>query len=363
MPEYLAPGVFVDTAPSGPAPIEATPTGTAGFVGIGAGCVDAIQVTSSEQATESLGREASSLLTSALQLFFLNGGERAWVARVPSLAARPLAAGLASLAQVPEIALTAIPDGAGLDGAAHEVAVRLLLDDAARTHRFAVVDAPLAADVATVLQLRSRLNASFGALYWPSLRIDGSARDVPASGAVCGIYARVDRERGVFRSPANEDVAGVADPAQTARTSELSTLEAAGINVIRSIPGGGVRLGGARTLATQSGLRYVAVRRHLSMLQRSIARGTRWTIYERNDDRLWRELRSRISEFLRWQFLDGALHGSTGTEAYFVRCDESTTSVDDRAAGIVVCVVGVALLRPSEFITFRVAQATAPVMS
>jgi phage tail sheath protein FI len=360
VPEYLAPGAFLDTAPSGPAPIEAAPTGTAGFVGVGVDCAEAIPITSSEQVVESLGREASGLLTSAVKLFFLNGGERAWVVRAPTLEARPLAAALATLAQTSEVALTAIPDCAGLDGAAHDAVVRLLLDHATRTHRFAVVDAPLAADVASVLALRSRLDSSFGALIWPSLHIDGPLRDVPASGAVCGIYARVDRERGVFRSPANEDVAGVSGLAATARAYEQSTLDATGINVIRSMPGGTFRLVGARTLAVQSDLLYVAVRRHLSMLQRSIARGTRWAIYERNDARLWRELRSRISEFLRWQFLDGALHGSTGTEAYFVRCDESTTSVDDRAAGIVVCVVGVALLRPSEFITFRVAQATAP---
>jgi phage tail sheath protein FI len=363
VPEYLAPGVFLDTAPSGPAPIEAVPTGTAGFVGVGADHADALQITSSEQVVELLGRDGSCLLTSALHLFFLNGGESAWVVCAPSLDARPLAAALANLAQTPGVALTAIPDCAGLDGPAHDAVVRLLLDHAARTRRFAVVDAPLAADVASVLALRSRLDSSFGALTWPSLRIDGPPRDAPASGAVCGIYARVDRERGVFRSPANEDLAGVADLAATARATEQSMLDAAGINVIRRVRGGEVRLGGARTLASQSDLQYVAVRRYLSMLQSSIARGTRWAIYERNDARLWRELRSRISEFLRWQFLDGALHGSTGTEAYFVRCDESTTSVDDRAAGIVVCVVGVALLRPSEFITFRVAQATAPVTS
>jgi uncharacterized protein len=364
VPEYLAPGVFLDTAPSGPVPIEAVPTGTAGFVGVGADRVDAIQVTSSEQAAELIGRDASRLLTGALRLFFLNGGERAWVVRVPSLDARPLAAALASLARHSDIALTAIPDSAQLNGAMHEAIVRLLLDDAARARRFAVVDPPLAADVATVLQLRSRLDSSFGALYWPSLHIDDDpSGDIPACGAICGVYARVDRERGVFRSPTNEDVAGVVGPAATARSSEQSTLDAAGINVLRGIHGGGVRVGGARTLAAAPELQYVAVRRHLSMLQSSIARGTRWAIYERNDARLWRELCSRISEFLRWQFLDGALHGSTGTEAYFVRCDESTTSVDDRAAGIVVCVVGVALLRPSEFITFRVAQATAPATS
>lgn len=364
MPEYLAPGVFVDATPAGPAPIEAVPTGITGFVGIGGDGVDAVQLTSAEQAAEHLHHDASRLLAGALRLYFLNGGERAWVVRVPSLATRPLAAALAGLARIPEIALTAIPDCAALDGAGHAAAVRLLLDAAARTRRFAIVDPPLASDVDGVVQLRSRLDSSFGALYWPPLRTDElDACAVPASGAICGVYARVDRERGVHRSPANEDVAGVSSPASTVRSSEQAMLAAADINVIRGVAGGGVRLGGARTLAAQPELHYVAVRRHLSMLQSSIARGTRWAAYERNDARLWQELRARVSEFLRWQFLDGALHGSTGTEAYFVRCDESTTSVDDRAAGIVVCVVGVALLRPSEFITFRVAQATAPATS
>ena len=104
----------------------------------------------------------------------------------------------------------------------------------------------------------------------------------------------------------------------------------------------------------------IGVRRQLLILQNSISHGTRWAVNERNDAQLWQALRTRIAEFLRWQFLDGALQGTDASEAFYVRCDESTTSADDLAAGIVVCEVGVALVRAAEFIVFRVAQRTGP---
>ena len=176
---------------------------------------------------------------------------------------------------------------------------------------------------------------------------------------MCGAYALSDRERGVFRSAGSLPLHSVGAPVAQATSSELADLDAAGINVIRALPGIGVRVWGARTLSFDRELRSVTLRRHLLFLQNSIARGTRWAVHERNDARLWQELRTRIAEFLRWQFLDGAFKGSQAAEAYYVHCDESTVSVDDRAAGIVVCEVGVALLRAAEFITFRVAQRTA----
>jgi uncharacterized protein len=119
------------------------------------------------------------------------------------------------------------------------------------------------------------------------------------------------------------------------------------------------REGGVHAISFDRELRSLTLRRHVLFLQNSIACGTRWAVHEPNDARLWQELRTRIAEFLRWQFLDGAFVGSQAVEAYYVHCDESTVSVDDRAAGIVVCEVGVALLRAAEFITFRVAQRTA----
>ncbi|HJW52910.1 MAG TPA: phage tail sheath C-terminal domain-containing protein, partial [Burkholderiaceae bacterium] len=247
-----------------------------------------------------------------------------------------------------------------LIGASYAAVLSVLLDDARRLRRFAVIDAPLSADVAEVLRLRRGFDSSFGALYWPALSCaQCSDGRTPASGAVCGAYALSDQERGVFRSAGSLLLPSAGAPVAQATSSELADLDAAGINVIRALPGIGVRVSGAHTLSFDRELRSLTVRRHLLFLQNSIARGTRWTVHERNDARLWQELRTRIAEFLRWQFLDGAFMGSQAAEAYYVHCDESTVSADDRTAGLVVCEIGVALLRAAEFITFRVAQRTA----
>ncbi len=360
MPEYVAPAVFVVEEPAGAVPIEGVPTATTAFVGKAVDAGAAHLFASAAEAAAAYPLASHCALGHALHLFFANGGRSAWVVPVGTIDAEAVAAALADLPPTADIALTAAPDAATLPVIHYAAVMRVLLDDARRLRRFAIIDAPLAANAADVLRLRGGLESSFGALYWPALscnQCDGGR--TPPSGAVCGAYARSDRERGVFRSGSNLPLLEVGALAVQASPSEIADLDAAGINAIRALPGKGVRLWGARTLTTDSELRSVTVRRHLIFLQNSIARGTRWTAHERNDARLWQELRTRIAEFLRWQFLDGALQGSQAAEAYYVRCDGSTVSADDRAAGIVVCEVGVALLRAAEFITFRVAQRTA----
>jgi len=357
VPEYVAPAVFVGEEPAGAVSIEGVPTAMTAFIGQ-AVRGSARHLASAVQAAAACPVDPHGLLGCALQLFFANGGDSAWVAPIETIDAEAVAAALADLP--PDIALTTVPEASTLIGASYAAVLRALLDDARRLRRFAVIDAPLSADVTEVLRLRARFDSSFGALYWPALSCAHcSDFRTPASGAVCGSFALSDRERGVFRSAGSLLLHTVGTPAEQATSSELADLEAAGINVIRALPGIGVRISGARTLSFDRELRLLTLRRHLLFLQNSIARGTRWTIHERNDARLWQELRTRIAEFLRWQFLDGALKGSQAAEAYFVHCDESTVSVDERAAGIVVCEVGVALLRAAEFITFRVAQRTA----
>lgn len=356
MPEYLAPGVFVGEAVAGP--IEAVSTATTVFVvraeGIHGGA--RLLTDAGEAAACTAGR---SVAARALQLYFANGGRSAWIAPIARIDAASVAQALAELASPIDPALTAVPEAAALSGGSCSAVARALLDDAARLRRFAVIDAPLGADLEAVLQLRAGLDSSFGAVYWPAVRtMDGAS--IPASGAVCGAYARSDRERGAYRSPGNLELRDVVAPSTSASAHDLAELDAAGVNVIREMPGMGIRLWGARTLTTAAELRYIGVRRQLLILQNSISRGTRWAINERNDAQLWHALRTRIAEFLRWQFLDGALQGTDAAEAFYVRCDESTTSADNRAAGIVVCEVGVALVRPAEFTVFRVAQHTRP---
>jgi phage tail sheath protein FI len=360
MSEYIAPGIYLEEMQAGATPIEGVPTSTTAFVGRILAPARVVELTSAADVAALLTAPAApDLFGDALRLFFRNGGKHAWISGVASLDVAAVADGFTRLSSATQVALTAVPEAAVLAGDRHEQIVRVQLADAARMRRFALIDAPVAGGSTAAQRLRAQLDSSFGALYWPALRMTGdSARVVPASAAVCGVYARVDRQRGVFSPPVGEAVAGIAGLADAASASELAALDAAGINALRGAPGAAARLTNARTLSSSPDLRYVAVRRTLLMLQNAISRGTRWAAFEANDARLWSELRLRIGEFLRWQFLDGALQGTTADEAFYVRCDESTTSVDERAAGIVVCLIGVALLRAGEYFTFRVAQST-----
>jgi len=357
VPEYVAPAVFVGEEPAGAVSIEGVPTAMTAFIGH-AVRGSARQLASAVEAAAACPVDPHGLLGCALQLFFANGGDSAWVAPIATIDAKAVAAALADLP--PDIALTTVPEASTLIGASYAAVLSVLLDDARRLRRFAVIDAPLSADVAEVLRLRAGFDSSFGALYWPALSCaQCSDGRTPASGAVCGAYALSDRERSVFRSAGSLLLHSAGAPVAQTTSSELADLDTAGVNVIRALPGIGVRVWGAHTLSFDRELRSLTLRRHVLFLQNSIACGTRWAVHEPNDARLWQELRTRIAEFLRWQFLDGAFVGSQAVEAYYVHCDESTVSVDDRAAGIVVCEVGVALLRAAEFITFRVAQRTA----
>lgn len=361
MAEYIAPGVYVVEIPAGATPIEGVPTSITGFVGRTNCPGRAIAVTGTD-AVAALFPDAESLLALSLRLYFANGGERAWVAGTATLDAAGVAAALTELARPPDVALTAVPEAATLPSDMHEAVIRIQLDDAARFRRFTIIEPPLNSEAGDAHRLRARFDSSFGAMYWPAVVVDGGTRRaVPASGAVCGVYARVDQQRGVFHSPSNQAITAVSRVAATPTAAELAALESAGINTLRTLPGTPARLSSACTMSSSADLRDVSVRRHLLMLQNAIRQGTRWAVYERNDVPLWKELRTRIAEFLRWQFLDGALMGAHAAEAFFVRCDETTTSVDDRAAGIVVCEIGVALTRAGEFFVFRVAQLTARV--
>jgi phage tail sheath protein FI len=355
VPEYLAPGVSVGEPVAGP--IEAVSTATTAFIARATGIRGGARLLADagEAAAYASGR---TILASVLRLYFANGGRSAWIAPIARIDAVSVAQVLAELACPTDPALIAVPEAAELTGNAYSAVARVLLDAAARARRFAVIDAPLGADANALLQIRASLDSSFGALYWPALRAMDDA-PIPASGAVCGAYARSDRERGAYRSPGNLELHDIVAASTRASAHELAELDAAGVNVIRELPGMGIRLWGARTLTSTGELRYIGVRRQLLLLQNSISHGTLWAVNERNDARLWLALRTRIAEFLRWQFLDGALQGTDVAEAFYVRCDESTTSMDDRTAGIVVCEIGVALMRPAEFTIFRVAQRTA----
>jgi phage tail sheath protein FI len=163
----------------------------------------------------------------------------------------------------------------------------------------------------------------------------------------------------VHKAPANEPVRGAVNLAYRVTRQEQELLNPAGVNCIRYFTAEGIRVWGARTLAAEaSEWRYLNVRRLFTMLKESIAQGTGWIVFEPNDDVLWRSIRRDISAFLTRVWRDGALLGRTPQEAFFVKCDEETNTQDERDAGRVVAIIGVAPVKPAEFVVFKLSQST-----
>jgi phage tail sheath protein FI len=205
-------------------------------------------------------------------------------------------------------------------------------------------------------------DTAYAAFYAPWLVVvdpaTGARLTVPPGGHVLGIYARVDTERGVHRAPANEVVRGVVDLAFAVTDDMQAALNPRGVNAIRSFPSRGIRVWGARTLSTNALWKYVSVRRYFIFLERSIYEGTQWVVFESNDERLWARVRDTIRLFLRAQWRSGALSGRTEDEAFFVVCDRTTITEADILNGRLVCEIGVAPVRPAEFVIFRIFQRT-----
>lgn len=319
------------------------------------------------------------LLHHAARGFFDNGGRELWVARVvPGAAgaegdfaaltpqdfvgpADGVLGGVRSLAAVEEAAVCCVP---GIWAPAVQEALLELCER--RGDRFAILDPPVGASPQEVLDLQGELAARLpaatrAALYYPWLEVaDPAAGEgtvtVPPSGHLAGLYARVDRERGVWEAPANEEVRGVVALERRLSDGEIEALAPAGVNPLREFGDRGVRVWGARTLSSANAWKYVNVRRYLTYLEQSLGRGTEWAVFEPNDERLWHHLESVAGSFLMQEWLRGALQGTKPEEAFFVRCDQTTMTREDIAGGLVICQVGVAPLRPAEFVTFRFAH-------
>lgn len=173
---------------------------------------------------------------------------------------------------------------------------------------------------------------------------------------MAGIYARTDIGRGVFKAPANETVRGIVGLEFQITKDEQSILNPRGVNVIRKFPGRGIRVWGARTLSSDPLWKYINVRRLFLFLEESIDEGTQWVVFEPNDQKLWARVRTTITGFLTTQWKEGALMGSTPDEAFFVKCDETTMTQDEIDNGRLICIIGVAPVKPAEFVIFRIAQ-------
>jgi phage tail sheath protein FI len=278
--------------------------------------------------------------------------------------------GFSCLEAIDEVTMLAVPDlmsayERGLIGMDGVKAVQLAMIAHAELlgDRVAIVDPPPGLSALQAKQWRTEIgdfDSKYAALYWPWLDvmdpIDGRLFRIPPSGHMAGIWARSDDTRGVHKAPANEVVRGALALEYAITKGEQSQLNPIGVNCIRAFPGQGIRVWGARTLSSDPEWRYLNVRRLFNFIEESILAGTNWVVFEPNDQYLWESVRRNVGAFLRQVWRAGALMGATPNEAFFVKCDEENNPPESRDAGNLVVEVGIAPVKPAEFVVFRISQ-------
>ncbi|MDX3342599.1 phage tail sheath subtilisin-like domain-containing protein [Streptomyces baarnensis] len=278
--------------------------------------------------------------------------------------------GLSGLEAIEDITMVAVPDlmsayqrGAIDAEGVKSVQLSLIAHCEAMGDRVAILD-PLpelnAQQMRDWRQDYSAFDSKYAGLYWPWVKVmnpvEKRAEFIPPSGHVAGVWARSDNERGVHKAPANEVMRGVLSPALAVTKGEQSILNPIGVNCLRTFPGQGVRIWGARTLSSDPEWRYLNVRRLFNYVEKSILDGTNWVVFEPNDRFLWESVSRTVTAFLTRVWRSGALFGRTPAEAFFVRCDEENNPPENRDAGILTIDIGIAPVKPAEFVVFRLSQ-------
>jgi len=278
--------------------------------------------------------------------------------------------GFSGLEAVDEVTIVAVPDlVAALEQGAIDLETFQAVQLAMIAHcelmgdRVAVLDPPPGLNPQQIKDWRvdtAGYDSKYATLYWPYIKVfdpvTGTNRFVPPSGHVAGVWARSDDERGVHKAPANEVIRGAISLQTQITRAEHNLLNPVGINCIRTFPGRGVRVWGARTLSSDPAWRYLNVRRLFNYLEESVLNGTQWVVFEPNDYALWARIRRTISAFLVNEWRKGALFGLTPEEAFFVQCDAETNPAEGIDAGQVVCRIGIAPVKPAEFVIFQLSQ-------
>lgn len=277
--------------------------------------------------------------------------------------------GFAGLEAIDEITMLCVPDlmAAMQRGLIDEEGVRavqiaMIAHCELMSDRVAILDPPPGLNAQQIKQWRADANydSKYAALYYPWIKVmdpvAGKAAFMPPSGHMAGIWARNDATRGVHKAPANEVVRGAISLELNITKGEHDQLNPDGINCIRSFPGQGIRVWGARTLSSDPEWRYLNVRRLFNYVEKSILSGTNWVVFEPNDPKLWDSVKRTVTMFLRRVWRDGALFGRTPGEAFFVKCDEENNPPENRDAGILTVEIGIAPVKPAEFVVFRISQ-------
>jgi phage tail sheath protein FI len=399
VPFYYAPDIYVEEVSTGSKPIEGVGTSTAGFIGYVSN-PDAprqrpIDINNWQQFVRTfLGDSLESTpLSHAVYGFFRNGGRRCWIVNIGKDEAiggggGPTRKGIDLFDSIDEIKIVAGPGYCDVSSYTDLIAHC----EKPENYRVAILDGPL--DVQSISQLTkvavaqapaggttkpdkpdgnlpalrpATVESGSAVCYWPWILVRDPLmprkenRDnlvwVPPSGHMAGIWAKTDATVGVHKAPANVSVLGAMDVRFRVTRQDQGELNPAGINCIRLFQRAGILAWGARTLASPSSeWRYLSVRRTVNFIEESIALGTRWAVFEPNDYGLWQRLKSNIRNFLMLVHRSGALMGRTPEEAFFVQCDEETNPQEVIDAGMVVVRIGLAPVKPAEFVVFRIGQ-------
>jgi Bacteriophage tail sheath protein len=265
--------------------------------------------------------------------------------------------GLIALNEIDDISILYAPDSGSITGG---LPGELIAACEQYKDRFAVIDCPPGSTLIDSLKPRDTMESMYAAFYYPWIKVYNPLtkmyKSVPPGGHAAGIYARTDNDRGVHKAPANEKVKGIVDLEFQVGKGEQDILNPRGVNCIRAFPGRGIRVWGARTLSANTLWKYINVRRLFIYIEESIEKGTQWVVFEPNDEKLWARIKQTVTQFLTKVWKDGALMGSTPEESFFVKCDRTTMTQDDIDNGRLIVLIGVAPVKPAEFVIFRIAQ-------
>ena len=282
--------------------------------------------------------------------------------------------GVEGLEALDDVTMLCVPDlmtpmpGKQLDADTVKAVQSMMIGHCERLgDRVAIIDAPPDMMPQEIKKWRMDVagyDSNYAALYYPWVQVMDPITNrpilIPPSGHVAGIWARNDATRGVHKAPANEVVLGAIGLGYQTTKGEQDTLNPNGVNCIRAFPGRGIRVWGARTLSSDPAWRYINVRRLFNYVEKSIENGTQWVVFEPNDRKLWARVRRDATAFLKTVWRDGALFGSTPEEAFYVKCDDELNPPESRDLGRLVIEIGLAPVKPAEFVIFRISQWAGP---
>ncbi|MFD0636134.1 phage tail sheath family protein [Catenulispora yoronensis] len=370
------------TSSSSPSSSSTSGTSTSGSSTSGSTTSGSSSSSSSTPASTPAAPPAPPLMADAVYGWFANGGGPCYVVRLAP-AETTLDAALTALEARTDVTIVAVPGLSDVTGIApanwpteqQKVAAHCKT----MGNRVAVLDLPVgtpaqgdvaksvlgAGDVADALAMSGEL-ATFAVVYYPWVTAASvytsltQPRAIPPSGHVAGAWARTDTDRGVYKAPANVALQGIQGLQVTLTDALQAPLNDKGVNCLRTFPGQGTLVWGARTLAARNSneldFKYVNVRRYINFLSDSIRQSTRWAVFEPNNALLQARVAGSVSSFLTDQWRLGALVGATAAQSFYVICDERNNTAASVAQGNLVCDIGVAPARPAEFVTFRITQ-------